>query len=76
MDAKATLKVGDFSRGGKKRVRVKASDHDFKANARVTPVGILVPQSDDLFLTCHLQSHQRLSSRCLARVVAERERLL
>jgi len=30
MDAKATVKVGDFSRGGKKRVRVKAADHDFK----------------------------------------------
>ncbi len=52
MDAKATVKVGDFSRGGKKRVRLKASDHDFKASARVTPVGILVPQSDDLFLAC------------------------
>ena len=31
MDAKATVKVGDFSRGGKKRVRVKAVDHDFTA---------------------------------------------
>ncbi len=30
MDAKATVKVGDFSRGGKKRVRVKAADHDWK----------------------------------------------
>ena len=52
MDAKATGKVGDFSRGGKKRVPVKASDHDFKPHTTVTPVGILVPQSDDLFLAC------------------------
>jgi len=59
LDAKATVKVGDFSRGGKKRVRVKAADHDFKPSARVTPVGILIPQSDELFLaSCHLQSHQ------------------
>jgi hypothetical protein len=52
MDAKATVKVGDFSRGGKKRVQVKAADHDFKALAKVTPVGILVPQFDELFLAC------------------------
>jgi hypothetical protein len=39
MDAKATVKVGDFSRGGKKRVRVKAADHDFTPSARVTPIG-------------------------------------
>jgi len=52
LDAKATVKVGDFSRGGKKRVRVKAADHDFTPTARVTPVGILVPQSDELFLAC------------------------
>ena len=59
LDAKATVKVGDFSRGGKKRVRVKAADHDFKPTARVTPVGILIPQSDELFLAlCDLQSHQ------------------
>src|SRR5216684_193485 len=33
MDAKATVKVGNFSRGGKKRVQVNAADHDFKALA-------------------------------------------
>jgi Rhodopirellula transposase DDE domain len=44
LDAKATLKVGDFSRGGKKRVQVKAADHDFTAKAQVTPVGILLPE--------------------------------
>lgn len=52
MDAKATVKVGDFSRGGKKRVQVKAADHDFTASAKVTPVGILLPQFDELFLAC------------------------
>ncbi|HET8854201.1 MAG TPA: hypothetical protein VFN02_16915, partial [Ktedonobacteraceae bacterium] len=50
MDAKATVMVGPFARGGKSRVRTKASDHDFKPAARVTPVGIFLPASDELFL--------------------------
>ena len=52
MDAKATVKVGNFSRGGKKRVLVKTTDHDFQASAKVTPVGILLPQFDEVFLVC------------------------
>src|SRR5712692_1197529 len=66
LDAKATVKVGDFSRGGKKRVRVKAADHDFTPSARVTPVGILVPQSDELFLTCVTS---KVTSDCLVDVL-------
>jgi transposase len=66
MDAKATVKVGDFSRGGKKRVRVKAADHDFKPSATVTPVGILVPQSDELFLACVTS---KVTSACLVDVL-------
>lgn len=62
MDAKATVKVGDFSRGGKKRVQVKAADHDFQAKATVTPVGILVPQFDELFLACVTS---KVTSDCL-----------
>ena len=50
MDAKATVKVGPFSRGGKSRVSVTAADHDFEATARVTPVGIFLPATDELFL--------------------------
>jgi Rhodopirellula transposase DDE domain len=50
MDAKATVKIGPFSRGGKSRVEVKAADHDFKPTATLTPVGIFLPQFDDLFL--------------------------
>ena len=72
LDAKATVKVGDFSRGGKKRIRVKAADHDFKPTARVTPVGILVPQFDELFLACVTSPRrQRLSSRCVGTVVKD-----
>jgi Rhodopirellula transposase DDE domain len=40
MDAKATVKVGPFARGGKSRVSTKAADHDFQPAATVTPVGI------------------------------------
>jgi len=50
MDAKATVKVGPFARGGKSRVPTKAADHDFQPVARVTPVGIFLPTSDELFL--------------------------
>ncbi len=56
MDAKATVKVGPFARGGKSRVPTKAADHDFHPQARVTPVGILLPAAGELFLsgvTCH-----------------------
>ena len=50
MDAKATVKVGPFARGGKSRVPTRAADHDFKSVASVTPVGIFQPASDELFL--------------------------
>ena len=51
IDAKATVKVGPFSRGGKSRAEVKAADHDFEAKAKVTPVSILLPATDDLFVS-------------------------
>ncbi len=50
MDAKARVNIGPFSRGGSSRVEVKASDHDFKPKAILTPVGIFLPQFDDLFI--------------------------
>ncbi len=50
IDAKATVKLGPFSRGGKRRAEVKAADHDFEATAKVTPVGIFLPATDELFL--------------------------
>ena len=62
IDAKATVKVGPFARGGKSRVLTKAADHDFEATATVTPVGILLPASDELFL-CAVTS--KVTSDCL-----------
>lgn len=50
IDAKATVKVGPFARGGKNRVPTTAADHDFQPEATVTPVGILLPATDELFL--------------------------
>ena len=50
MDAKAIVKVGPFARGGKSRVQVEAADHDFQPEATVTPVGILLPTLDELFV--------------------------
>jgi hypothetical protein len=50
LDAKATVKVGPFARGGKSRVPTRAADHDFGATAQVTPVGLLLPQTGDVFL--------------------------
>ncbi len=50
MDAKATVKVGPFARGGKSRVLVQAADQDFQPEATVTPVGIFLPALDELFV--------------------------
>jgi phage terminase large subunit-like protein len=50
LDAKARVKLGRFARGGKSRIPTAAADHDFHPSARVTPVGILVPTLDELFL--------------------------
>ena len=50
LDAKATVAVGLFSRGGRSRVAVKALDHDFKPEKKLTPFGIFLPGLDELFL--------------------------
>jgi hypothetical protein len=43
MDAKAAIKVGSFSRGGKNRRQVSAADHDFKPEAVMSLFGFLLP---------------------------------
>lgn len=50
MDAKAPVNIGAFARGGKSRVPTKALDHDFQPDEKVTPVGILLPATDELFV--------------------------
>ena len=49
-DAKATVKVGPFSRGGKSRQGVIAVDHDFTPVTTLTPFGIFLPAHNELFL--------------------------
>jgi transposase len=51
MDAKATVKVGPFTRGGKSRVPTKAADHDFQPIATVTPIGIFLPSFDEVYIS-------------------------
>jgi len=62
IDAKATVAVGPFSRKGKSRVETHASDHDFKPEATVSPVGILLPTSAELFVYAVTS---KLTSDCL-----------
>ncbi len=50
LDAKASVKIGLFSRGGRSWARVEALDHDFKADATLTPLGILLPRYGELSL--------------------------
>ena len=53
MDAKATVPIGAFSRGGTSRVEVHALDHDFLPEEKLTPFGIYLPDDNEnhLFFT-------------------------
>jgi len=62
MDAKAGVKVGPFAQGGKSRSETKGCDHDFTPDATVTPVGIFLPASDELFVHDILS---KVTSDCL-----------
>lgn len=50
VDTKATIPVGLFSRSGYSRLSVKAWDHDFAPETKVTPVGVFLPGSNQLYL--------------------------
>lgn len=50
LDAKATVRIGDYSRGGQSRVMVRAADHDFRPTAKLTPFGIFLPQYGEVYL--------------------------
>jgi transposase len=62
IDAKATVKVGPFARGGKSRAQTTACDHDFKPEATITPVGIFLPATDELFI---YEVLSKVTSDCL-----------
>ena len=52
IDCKATVNLGDFSRGGKSRGKapVKALDHDMASKNKLTPFGILNLENDQLYI--------------------------
>jgi hypothetical protein len=50
LDAKAPVRIGPFSRGGKSRQGKQGADHDEKPWGRLTPLGIFLPDRQDLSL--------------------------
>lgn len=42
--------IGPYSRKGKTRVIVRAADHDFRPDAKLTPFGILLPQYNEVYV--------------------------
>lgn len=50
LDCKATVKLGEYSRGGKTRALLKAADHDMGDVQKSTPLGIVDEDSARLHL--------------------------
>ena len=50
VDAKGTVLLALLSRGGFNRIEVKALDHDFRPEEKVTPVGVFLPQYNQLYI--------------------------
>jgi len=50
VDAKGTVLLALLSRGGFNRLTVKALDHDFRPDEKVTPVGVFLPQYNELYI--------------------------
>lgn len=51
MDCKATVNIGNYSRGGKTRGNNRAADHDMGCVEKYTPFGIVDEDSGQLHLT-------------------------
>lgn len=68
MDAKATVRIGNYSRGGKNRVQVHAADHDFHSSEMLTPVGILLPAYDEFSL---YGVTSKVTSDCLVDILTQ-----
>ena len=51
MDCKATVNLGEFSRGGLTRGEVKACDHDLGCQAKYVPCGVVDEDSGHLRIT-------------------------
>ena len=51
LDCKATVKLGDYSRGGKPRGDTQAADHDMGCKEKHVPCGIVEEDRGQLYLT-------------------------
>jgi hypothetical protein len=51
MDCKATVNIGEYSRGGKTRADNQATDHDMGCREKYTPFGIVNEDTGELHLT-------------------------
>jgi len=51
MDIKATVNIGDFSRGGSTRGENEASDHDMGCTEKYVPCGIVDEDTGQLYIT-------------------------
>ena len=51
IDCKATVNIGDYSRGGKTRGDARAADHDMGCEEKYTPFGIVDEDAGGLYLT-------------------------
>jgi len=51
MDCKATVNIGDYSRGGKTRGDGQALDHDMGCEEKYTPLGVVNEDTGELFLS-------------------------
>jgi len=51
IDCKATVNIGDYSRGGKTRGNARAADHDMGCEEKYTPFGIVDEDEGALYLT-------------------------
>ncbi len=50
VDAKGTILLALLSRGGFNRIEVKALDHDFRPDEKITPVGVFLPKHNQLYI--------------------------
>jgi hypothetical protein len=50
MDCKASVKIGEYSRGGKTRGDNKAADHDMGCTEKYTPFGVVDEDSGQLHI--------------------------
>jgi len=50
VDTKAAELLGPLSRGGYSRVTIKALDHDYRPQAKTTPLGIFLPQYNEVYI--------------------------